>query len=423
MSHDSYDDTDFDMNFFGAPHIDNVGNMRRQWTNLKNEFEKLKPENCDELLENTEDNNIKITELVGKVSDQEKQLKTIDESVEKLAEQTEGALRKIEERGNSIRQATVVLQHDMETHEDESEVEKFKKDKEDEIQLIMREFNEVKDTAKDNHVVWTGYLTKAEDIGIRLTQFGLEAKSWSYDFEGKKTEISALMGEIETAKKYCEDEEKLGKLENLCKAVESYENGLPGEAEKLKRQKAEATKTLGLVRNVRDKTSTDYKKCIGKLGKAESFRSEAKQTLDDFNAKLGTGDIEREFELDRQKTQLEEVFSKLQPLCDSVEHSQIEFKTCCESFESLSDVIENCVREVLARDIRDDMEMFEILSYIGRFNETYDWLHSACILYGALGGGANAEKLKRKMQKYCILMAEKCKQLFDDVVKRGLCYT
>ena len=189
MSHDSYDDTDFDMNFFGAPHNQKVGDMRLEWGMLKNEFEKLKPENCDELLENTEDNNIKITELVGKVSDQEKQLKTIDESVEKLAEQTEGALRKIEERGNSIRQATVVLQHDMETHEDESEVEKFKKDKEDEIQLIMREFNEVKNTAGDNHVVWTGYLTKAGEINIRLTQFGLEANSWSYDFEGKKTEI------------------------------------------------------------------------------------------------------------------------------------------------------------------------------------------------------------------------------------------
>jgi hypothetical protein len=69
MSYDSFDDTDFDMNFFGA-HIDNVGSMRRQWTDLKNEFEKLKPEKCDELLENTEDNNIKITELVCKVSDQ-----------------------------------------------------------------------------------------------------------------------------------------------------------------------------------------------------------------------------------------------------------------------------------------------------------------------------------------------------------------
>ena len=171
---------------------------------------------------------------------------------------------------------------------------------------------------------------------------------------------------------------------------------------------------------MRDKTSTDYKKCIGKLGKAESFRSEAKQTLDDFNAKLGTGDIEREFELDRQKAQLEEVFSKLQPLCESVEHSKREFEACCESFESLSDVIHACVQEVLSGDIRDDMEMFEILSYIGRFNETYDWLHSACILYGALGGGANAEKLKWKMQKYCILMAEKCKQLLDDVVKRGV---
>ena len=117
-----------------------------------------------------------------------------------------------------------------------------------------------------------------------------------------------------------------------------------------------------------------------------------------------------------QKTQLEEVFSKLQPLCESVEHSQREFKTCCESFESLSDVIHACVQEVLDRDIRNDMEMFEILSYIGRFHETYDWLHSACILYGALGGSANAEKLQRKMQKYSILMAEKCKELLDDVV-------
>ena len=53
-----------------------------------------------ELLQNTENNKSKIVELVGKVSGEEKQLKTIDESVEKLAEQTERALKKIEEIGN-----------------------------------------------------------------------------------------------------------------------------------------------------------------------------------------------------------------------------------------------------------------------------------------------------------------------------------
>ena len=59
----------------------------------------------------------------------------------------------------------------------------------------------------------------------------------------KKTEISDLVKEVGKAKKDCEDEENLEKLENLCKAVESNEDGSCRET--LQKQKAEADADIG----------------------------------------------------------------------------------------------------------------------------------------------------------------------------------